>query len=189
MDILDYIAFANDSNRIEKINNLRFLANQEFFDNITLLASKICHTQFAAIKIVKNTDYYLKSVYSTINKDFLSTTPEERSIYTPVEYTILQNEHTPLIINNIDQHPIFKNYFYVVNPPHIKFYCGFPLFSIENEPLGCFCIADSNPLTISPENISILDTLCTLTKQFIAVSPHIPPTHKSMIENSFIKEQ
>lgn len=176
MVILNYIALEEDSNRIEKLNNLRFLTNQEFFDNITLLASAVSHCPYAGIKIIKPKDYYLKSLYNATNIDFINPSTEERTIYNPTEYTSRNPEHSPLLINNIHKHEIFKNYYYVQNAPFIKFYCGFPLYSIENESIGCICIADDKPRKLSKNIISCLDTLTTISKQFIAISPHHFPS-------------
>lgn len=41
--------------------------------------------------------------------------------------------------------PRFYDAFYVTGPPSFRYYCGVPLFSDKNLPIGAVCVLDDRP--------------------------------------------
>ncbi|KKT29964.1 MAG: GGDEF domain containing protein [Candidatus Azambacteria bacterium GW2011_GWC2_45_7b] len=49
---------------------------------------------------------------------------------------------------------------YVVGPPYLRFYAGVAIYEHKSgQPIGVFCIKDTEPRTMSPEDISFLINL------------------------------
>jgi diguanylate cyclase (GGDEF)-like protein len=76
-------------------------------------------------------------------------------------------DHEPLIVPDAAEDPRFADNPMVVNPPHVRFYAGVQLYSIDRMPLGTLCVLDRVPRTLSDDDLDILRDLARMTEQLI----------------------
>jgi PAS domain S-box-containing protein len=142
----------NESKRINALHGHDILDTpQEYqFDNIAKLASLLCGAPIAIIALVDEERIWFKS---TIGITF-NEMPRSISF---CEHTI-QGDHTLEVYDALADER-FKDHPSVIDGPRVRFYAGAPLIDDKGFKLGCLCIFDTKPRTLSPEQKEGLETL------------------------------
>lgn len=99
------------------------------YDNVTTMAAQISGCRFAYISFCDDMRFWLKSKYGYPG-DFCER-PRELSMCPP---TILQTDL--FIVEDMRNHPRYKELPSVKNPPHTRFYCAMPLINPEGYALA-----------------------------------------------------
>jgi EAL domain-containing protein (putative c-di-GMP-specific phosphodiesterase class I)/GAF domain-containing protein len=81
-------------------------------------------------------------------------------------YAIVSPE-SPLIVTDATLDPRFRENPFVVGPPHIRFYCGFPLTSAAGRAFGTLCVIDTVPRTLEGRQLQALRDLADQTSELI----------------------
>lgn len=105
------------------------------YDDIATMAAQISGCQFAYISFCDETRFWLKAKYG-YPEDFCER-PRELSM---CPATILQSDL--LIVEDMRNHPRYRELPSVKNPPHTRFYCAMPLINPEGYALGTLCVWD-----------------------------------------------
>lgn len=135
---------------LKSLNILDSLDEQEF-DEITFLASKICHTPIALVSFVDKNRQWFKSRHGLL----VSETPRDISF---CAHTILQDEVFCIPDAKNDER-FFDNPF-VQGETHIEFYAGVPIYDPQyNLPIGTLCVIDTKPRELTAEQIESLKSL------------------------------
>lgn len=129
---------------IEENDRLRELYRYEIldtpqeddFDKISLLASKICKTPIAAITFLDRTRQWCKSAFG------LTNLPEDRD-NSFCSHAI--SNHTLFEVRNALRDKRFINNPLVKRIPKIRFYAGMPLTTSKGHKLGALCVFDIVP--------------------------------------------
>ena len=143
---------ADESARLAALRRYRILDTdpERAFDDLTLLASRICGTPIALITLIDADRQWFKSRVG------LSMTETSRSI----SFCAHAIEQPDLfVVPDALQDQTFRNNPSVTGDPHIRFYAGAPLITADGNALGTLCVIDRVPRTLTPDQIDALHAL------------------------------
>lgn len=142
-----------EENRIIALKSLNILdsLDEQEFDEITFLASKICQTPIALISLVDKNRQWFKSRHGLL----VSETSRDISF---CAHAILQDEVFCVPDANKDER-FFDNPL-LTGEAHIEFYVGVPIYDPQyNLPIGTLCVIDTKPRKLTAEQIESLKSL------------------------------
>ncbi|MCW3123260.1 MAG: histidine kinase [Flavipsychrobacter sp.] len=143
----------NEQERLKAINDYYILDTlpEEDFDDITRLASEICHTPISLVSIIDAQRQWIKS-----KKGFhVSEIARDSAI---CAHTINHPDEV-FVVNDLSQDERFKWNPYVTGKPHVMFYAGVPLVTPEGYALGTLSVWDHEPRELSEAQICTLRSL------------------------------
>lgn len=123
---------------------------EQAFDDLALLASRICGTPVAAITLIDEKRQWLKASVGLAVREtardvaFCAQAIRQRELF--VVPDALADER-------------FRDNPLVTAEPRIRFYTGAPLISPEGHALGTLCVVDRSPRTLTAEQLEALEAL------------------------------
>ncbi|RYG39520.1 MAG: histidine kinase, partial [Chitinophagaceae bacterium] len=149
----------DENRRLSELKEYQIIdtSEEEDFESLTRLASKICDTPIALITLLDETRQWFKSKQGLE----VPETPREHAFcsYAIVEPTgVLEVEDARADLR-FHENPL------VNSDPNIVFYAGISLLTPTGMPLGTLCVIDRVPRTLSAGQ---LDSLSILAKQVMA---------------------
>lgn len=130
------------------------------FDDISELARELAGTEIAVITLVDADRQWFKSCVGL--EPGVRETPRQISF---CGHTILQRD--PLIVADTLEDPRFVDNPLVTGDPWLRFYAGFPLITAKGYALGSLCVCSREPHQLTPQQISCLQRLTSLTMQLL----------------------
>ena len=131
------------------------------FDRITRLAARMFGTSIALVSLVDGERQWFKSTHGLDVKE----TARDASF---CSYTITNN--AGLVIEDARQDPRFAGNPLVLGPPHIRFYAGEPLRTLDNFAIGTLCLIGFEPRSFSAADQELLRTLADCVESEINIS-------------------
>ena len=146
---------ANEQARVIALDKYAILDTdpEQFFDDLTLLASYVCNTPIALISLVDEDRQWFKS---RVGLDASETSRDIAFCST----AILQTD--VFVIPDALADERFRHNPLVVSDPHIRFYAGAPLINEDGYALGTLCVVDRAPRELAPEQKEALKALSRL---------------------------
>ena len=120
------------------------------FDELTLLASRICNTPIAIISLVDEKRLYFKSAIGLKIREI----PSNHSFCIEV---VKQNE--PIVVKDAKEDERFQSNPLVHDNPYFRFYAAAPLVAPNNQVIGTLCVIDYIPRDINLEQKEALKIL------------------------------
>jgi len=141
-----------ESRRIEALRLLDILDSmpEQTFNDIVVLASKICNTPISLISFVDSDRQWFKA------KVGLQADETARDIAF-CDHSIRQDK--TFIVSDASLDPTFKDNPLVTGEPNIRFYAGAVLRDSMGFPLGTLCVIDQNARVLSTDQIECLEAL------------------------------
>lgn len=127
---------------------------EESFDQIVLLAARICETSWARVNFIDEHRQWTKAVLGMDNED----TPRDDAF---CSRTILEPDGV-MVVEDARTDPRFKDNPLVLGDPNIRFYAGSAIRSAEGRPLGAVCAIDPNARTLNDDQLEALRALSNL---------------------------
>ena len=144
---------ANEHSRLLSLQSYEVLDSHDEprYDDITLLASRICGTPMALITLVDEHRQWFKS------KVGLTGSEAPRALGICAHAILAPDEVLTVPDTRLD--PRFSTNPYVTGEPHVRFYAGAPLVSPDGHALGTLCVIDSQPRQLQKEQKEALQAL------------------------------
>lgn len=130
--------------------NLLDAEPEESFDSLNRLASYISNMPISLISFVDKDRIWFKSCVGLEIKEI----SREWSFCTDVVF-----KEDILVVNNALEDEFYKDNIFVRESPHIRFYAGIPLKSIEGVTLGVLSVIDTKPNSLTAEQLAALKDL------------------------------
>ncbi|MBD8528842.1 MULTISPECIES: bifunctional diguanylate cyclase/phosphodiesterase [unclassified Massilia] len=138
--------------------NLFGTGPEEAFDRITRMAAKLLNVPTALISLVGTDTQWFKSRCGMEAQ----SGPRDTSF---CGHAILGDE--PMVIEDAMRDPRFADNPSVVGEPHVRFYAGVQLYSVERAKLGTLCIIDSAPRALDAAALDELHDLARMVEELI----------------------
>ncbi|HEX8789213.1 MAG TPA: EAL domain-containing protein [Telluria sp.] len=150
----------DEARRLAALHATRLLGSgpEDAFDRITRMASRLLKMPIALVSLVDKDIQWFKSRCGFEPRQG----PRDTSF---CAHAIL--DHEPLVVNDALLDPRFADNPAVTGPPHVRFYAGVPLYSIDRQPLGTLCVIDRVPRTLSADEMDILRDLARMVEGLI----------------------
>jgi GAF domain-containing protein len=153
-----------EEERCALIKEVQWLRPDEFFDDITFIASYICQTPIALLTLIDNHYQTFKSSYGL--DPSVTKTDREASF---CHHTLQNKKNEPLVVEDAHLDPRFMENPLVLGYPNIRFYCGYPFTTQENVHLGTLCVIDTKPRNLSEDEKSCLNRLARMASSFAGI--------------------
>lgn len=150
----------DEESRIDALESLEILDTlpEEKFDRITRLCCRVFDVPIALVSLVDNNRQWFKSCQG------LDASETSRDI-SFCGHAILGNE--VFVIPDTEKDARFSDNPLVLDDPHIRFYAGYPLQSVNGSNLGTLCIIDRKPREFTQQDIEALSDLGYIIEQEI----------------------
>lgn len=131
----------------------------EALKKYTLLACQLLDMPMCFVSVLDDEKQYIKSAQNmtvtetSLGEAFCTNTLEHGETY---------------ICPDTQRHPDFKTYDAVTEAPFVRFYAGCPLKTQDGVAVGTLCLLDTQPRTLSGEQINIFEQLAGLVSGFLA---------------------
>lgn len=136
---------------------------EETFDRITGLASHICDCPMALITLLTSARQWFKSRKGI---DISETSRDDAFC----SYAILAR--SPLIVEDAILDPRFSKNRLVLGSPYIRFYAGFPIYGIDELPLGTLCVLDTEPRKLRVREMESMFQLSNIVSEELIRRSH-----------------
>jgi PAS domain S-box-containing protein len=150
----------NESSRLLALQSYDIMdSGQELrYDDITLLASRICGTPMALITLINEDRQWFKSKVGLDGTE----TPRELAF---CAHAIVEPDKVLTVVDARTDERFSANPF-VTGDPHVRFYAGAPLVSADGHALGTLCVIDREPRHLEPGQ---KEALLALSRQVMAL--------------------
>ena len=141
-----------EQERLKDLRSYKILDTnpEQAFDDLTLIASKICEAPVALITLVDEDRQWFKSRIGTDIRE----TPRSISFCAHA----IQQKGLFTIPDALDD-PRFRDNPVVKGEPHIRFYAGAPIESRDGHALGTLCVIDYVPRKLTDDQNQALEAL------------------------------
>ena len=150
----------NEKERLQALHALSILDSEteDHFDRLTRLAANYFNVKTCLISLVDSDRQWFKSKFG-----FQSCqTPRDISF---CAHAILQDDI--MVIDDARNDERFADNPLVVGEPHIVFYAGAPLSSVDGYKIGTLCLIDDKPHSLTPEQHKFLRDIADLVEREI----------------------
>jgi diguanylate cyclase (GGDEF)-like protein len=150
----------DEARRLTALHATRLLgsAPEEAFDRITRMAARLLDAPTALVSLVDKDVQWFKS------RCGFEATETARDI-SFCGHAILERE--PMVISDATKDPRFRDNPLVTGEPHVRFYVGVPLYSVDRLPIGTLCVLDTKPRRLAADELDLLRDLARMVEQLI----------------------
>jgi diguanylate cyclase (GGDEF)-like protein len=151
----------DEKSRLKTLVSLNILDtfHEERFDRLTRMACKLFDVPIAMVTLVDDKRQWFKSCVG-LN---VSETARDISF---CGHAILSDE--VLVVSDAEKDLRFADNPLVVGNPHIRFYAGCPIKSLNGSRLGTLCIIDGKSRVFSKQDLEFLKDLASMVERELA---------------------
>jgi len=147
----------DDAQRLAALEDLGVLDSlpETMFDDIVTLASQICQTPISLVSLVDRDRQWFKARVG------VDVTETHRDLAF-CGHAILRPDEL-LLVEDATQDPRFEHSALVLDEPHIRFYAGAPIVTVDGHALGTVCVIDTVSRTLDDDQRRALAALARQT--------------------------
>jgi diguanylate cyclase (GGDEF)-like protein len=151
----------DEKSRLKTLASLNILDtfHEERFDRLTRMACKLFEVPIAMVTLVDDKRQWFKSCVG-LN---VSETARDISF---CGHAILSDE--VLVVSDAEKDVRFADNPLVIGDPHIRFYAGCPIKSLNGSRLGTLCIIDGKARAFSKQDLEFLKDLASMVERELA---------------------
>jgi adenylate cyclase len=155
---------ANEEQRNEALRSYKIMDSppEIAFSEIGELAAQICECPVSYVSFIEEDRFWFKSKYG-LPDDFKGC-PREIAF---CSITVCGSEI--VLAPDLATDERYRDFYFVVNDPHFRFYCAMPLITPEGYAIGTICVMDFKPRELTIEK---QETLRRLAQQLVSVLEH-----------------
>jgi diguanylate cyclase (GGDEF)-like protein len=148
--------------RLSTLRSLNLLDTrpEERFDRLTRIAKRMFGVPMSMVSLVDENRQWFKSIQGMA----LTETPRDISF---CGHAILSDLPALVVPDALLDERFYDNPL-VVNPPHVRFYAGWPLKAANGSKIGTLCLLDTQPRDMSREDLQLLGDLAAIVEQEIS---------------------
>lgn len=152
---------SNEQLRLKALYDLAILDSprEQSFDDVVYVAMQVCQVPIAVISLIDTHRQWFKSCLG------LDVTETPRDVAFCAHAILVPDQ--VLIVEDATQDVRFFDNPLVTGAPHIRFYAGAPLVTLEGITLGTLCVIDNKPRRLSAEQIAALQALARQVIQLL----------------------
>lgn len=132
------------------------------FSEIGELAAQICECPVSYVSFIEEDQFWFKSKYG-LPDDFKGC-PREIAF---CSITVCGSEI--VLAPDLATDERYRDFYFVANDPHFRFYCAMPLITPEGYAIGTICVMDFKPRELAFEK---QETLRRLAQQLVSLLEH-----------------
>lgn len=153
----------NEKERIENLHCYNILDTEKdpAFDAITKMAGYIFDAPIGLVSLVDTDRQWFKSNMGLADRE----TPRDISF---CSHAILTPDQ-PLVVNDASSDPRFADNPLVTSGPEVRFYAGSPIITEEGFPIGTLCVIDTQPRTVTNEQLEHLTALASQVSELLSL--------------------
>ncbi|MGG7604767.1 putative bifunctional diguanylate cyclase/phosphodiesterase [Massilia sp. BKSP1R2A-1] len=150
----------DEAQRLAALHATRLLgsAPEESFDRITRTAARLFDVPIALISLVDRDRQWFKS---RVGLDACETSRE----ISFCAHAILRDE--PMVVPDAARDARFVDNPAVTGDPHVRFYAGVQLYSLDRMKIGTLCVVDRRPRELDPGDLDALRDLAHTVEQLM----------------------
>ncbi|WP_210507631.1 PP2C family protein-serine/threonine phosphatase [Naasia sp. SYSU D00057] len=150
-----------EERRLEALHELNILDTppDERFDLLTRVTQQLFQVPMVSLTLIDRDRQWRKSFQGPLERE----APRSGSF---CGQAVERNAR--LIVPDASADPEFESNPFVAGDPHLRFYAGHPLKAPSGEPIGTFCIMDTNPRVLTPSESALLQDLSALVQAELA---------------------
>jgi anti-sigma regulatory factor (Ser/Thr protein kinase) len=173
---------ANETARLAALRSYRILDTEpeRAFDDLALLASRICGTPIALITLIDRDRQWVKS---RVGIEVQETSREVAFCHHAIRQQGL------FTVPDATQDARFRDNPFVESGPKIRFYSGAPLVTPEGHALGTLCVLDHRPRTLTSEQKEGLDALRRQVMAQLTLRRHLDELREALAERDRMEEE
>ncbi|MBA5777956.1 hypothetical protein H2509_12565 [Stappia sp. F7233] len=144
----------NETERNEAVRSYHIMNSppEVAYDEIGELAAEICECPVSYVGFIEDDRFWMKAKYGL--PDDLEGCPRE------IAFCSVTICGADLVVSpDLQQDERFKEFYFVVNDPHFRFYAAMPLVTPEGYSLGTICVMDFKPHQLTFEKAESLRRL------------------------------
>lgn len=166
----------DETQRLKSLHSLKILETpgEARYDRLTRMARRVFGVEICLVSLVDKHRQWFKS------RQGLDACETSREI-SFCGHAILDKE--PFIVSDTHEDERFVDNPLVTGPPNIRFYAGCPIHSPEGFRIGTLCIIDSQPKTLSQEDVDTLKDFAAMVEDEIKVSSQVTVDELTQVAN------
>jgi len=180
MKTLNYPMPDNETERLNTLRSYDILDTEpeDRFDDLALLATKICGTPGAVISLVDGHRQWFKS---RIGITATHTSREEAICAHAIMSADL------FVVTDVTQDTRFARHSHVLGEQHVRFYAGAPLEAPNGHRLGALCVIDHVPRQLSHEQLESLRVLARQVMSQMTLGKYLRDLRTALHEKESIE--
>lgn len=150
----------NEVERLRVLHALNLLDTlpEPVFDRVTRVVARLLDVPIALVSLVSDDQHWFKAGVGV----------NQRQVARDLAFcSRVVATNAPFVLPDTLNDDCSRNNPYVVNEPHIRFYAGFPVRSLQGLPLGTLCAIDVRPRTLSEDELGLLADLAEVVSNEI----------------------